>query len=116
MLAKKTLDRLVSGEPVAARLPAAEEINRWIVVFPFKIHPETGMPTIYASSKPWQYRIRCIGVPADFDYYEFDLHDEYITSYEDSVVRGLDEVETGVLRWLESVSELSDPRECECPI
>ncbi len=74
------------------------------------------MTTLKASSEPWKYRIRCIGIPNDFDYDTYDLHDEYITLYEDIVIDNLCEVEAIVKHWLENLELLEEFRKCGCPI
>ena len=116
MLSDKATQLLDSGNYVAASLTPEEDLKRWLVIFPFKVNPETGMTTLNAPSEPWKYRIRCIGIPQDFDYDTYDLHDEYITSFEDAVVESMGEVEAIVERWIENPDVLEDPRKCDCPI
>ena len=116
MLPERTTDLLNAGEYVAASLPPSDGLRRWIAVFPFKVNPLTGMTTLNAPSEPWKYRVRCVGLSPNFDYENYDLHDEDLTSYEDSVVEDLASVEEIASRWLEELESLEDPRKCDCPI
>jgi len=106
---------LENGEVVAAMLPDADEMKRWIAIFPFKVDPETGM-SILTGNSPWRYRIRCFGIPIDFDWIKYDLHEEYIQNYENTVVDQQKDLIEVVSRWLDDLANLSRANAAKCPI
>lgn len=115
MLPPSTVSHLNEGMQVAARLSPCGHLNRWIKVTPFTINPETGMSAPLVRGQPRRYRVRCFGVPQDFDYDTYDLHEEYITTFENIVVFDLEAVESIVSEWLDDLTLFTTPIACNCP-
>ena len=107
---------LHSGECLACRIPSLPEIKCWLSITPFQIHPETGMATLSAPAEPWIYRVRHFGIPADFDYFNYDLHPEYITNYTNEVVTSIRQIHEAVAPIVSEFNLLVESRECACPL
>ena len=110
------LSKLKSGEDLAYRDKREGDLSFWLMITPFKIHPETGMATLNAPSEPWQFRVRHFGIPKDFDYNNFDLHPEYVTNFINEVVTSIEKVEQLFSPIVENPELLVEPRDCECPM
>jgi hypothetical protein len=110
------LEKLKSGEDLAYRDKSQDSLSCWLMITPFKIHPETGMATLNAPGEPWKFRVRHFGIPQDFDYDNFDLHPEYVTNFINQVVVSLEQVERLISPIVQDPERLVEPRDCECPM
>jgi hypothetical protein len=109
-------EQLERGERLAARLEPIDNLLVWVLVCPFKVNPETGLSTLNAQGEPWRFRVRHFGIPKDFDYYNYDLHPEYITNFRNEIVGSIEQVEQLVSQIVDDVDKLVYPRDCKCPL
>lgn len=108
--------KLDGGIPLYALLGDFDGERRWVVIAPYKIHPETGMPTRNAPGLPWKYRVRCFGLPADCDYENYDVHEEYLNNLENVVLDDMDTALSIVAKWVGNVDLLCEQLPDGCPI
>ena len=110
------VQKLNDGTDLGALLGDFGNERRWLTLTPFKIHPETGIPTLNAPDQPWRYRIRCFGLPKDYDYDNYDVHEENLNNHENVVLESLEDVERVVKKWVDDISVLSEQIQGGCPI
>ncbi len=115
-LTDEQIQLLHTGNRLACRTPARSGLKCWLSITPFKINPETGMSTLNAPSEPWQYRIRHFGIPNDFDYFNYDLHPEYVTNYANEVVHSIRHIENSVMLIINNLGDLDRSQNCDCPM
>mgnify|MGYP001417924343 CR=1 FL=1 len=117
MLTVELIDLLMAKRcDIAADLAPVGHVKRWIVVCPFQIDPLTGMSTISHPTANWFYRVRCFGLPEEFDQDNYDVHEEDLINYENVVVSSLEEVESVLSQWIDKNTEFKEGRLSTCPL
>jgi hypothetical protein len=109
-------EQLDNGCRLMALLGDFGDERRWIAITSFKIDPETGMSTRKGEGIPWKYRVRCFGLPVSYDYLNYDVHEENLTNYVNTVFDDIDAALAEVATWLGDVALLKDQLPDGCPI